>query len=95
MKIDRAPPAAVEPLNKRAEAPRRAEPATKVTTGEQARMRSLSDEVQDVSAREREQRLLDVKAAVSQGAYRPDPSRIADQILREAEMSVRLRSMLR
>lgn len=95
MKIENTKVAVVEPLAPRAEPARKAEAATKVTTGEQARMRSLAEEAQEVSARERQQRLTDVKAQVAQGSYRPDPSRIADQILHEAETAARLRSMLR
>lgn len=95
MKIDSAtPPAVVETLT-RAEAPRKAEPAARVTTNEQARMRSIAEEAHDASTRARTERLQDVKAQVARGSYQPDPSRIADQILREAEMSAKLRSMLR
>jgi negative regulator of flagellin synthesis FlgM len=38
-------------------------------------------------------KLRDIEAAVRQGTYRPDPQRIAQQILDDAELAARLQAM--
>ena len=43
---------------------------------------------------ERSQRLEKLEAQVRSGAYAPDPSRVAEQILSDAEVDARLRAML-
>lgn len=39
-------------------------------------------------------RLRNIEAAVQSGAYKPDPQRIAQQILDEAELSARMQALL-
>lgn len=39
-------------------------------------------------------RLRDIEAAVKSGTYRPDPQKIAQEILDEAELSAKLQSLL-
>ena len=41
----------------------------------------------------RAQRLRDIEAAVRDGSYRPDPERIAEQILADAELAARLQNL--
>ena len=40
-------------------------------------------------------RLKDIEALVRAGQYHPDPSRVADEILNEAEIEARLQSLLK
>ena len=40
-------------------------------------------------------RLKDIEALVRAGQYHPDPSRVADEILNDAEIEARLQSLLR
>ncbi|MEW5847929.1 MAG: flagellar biosynthesis anti-sigma factor FlgM [Myxococcota bacterium] len=42
----------------------------------------------------RSARLQEIRAAVERGTYKPDPGRIADQILEAAEINARLRTLL-
>jgi anti-sigma28 factor (negative regulator of flagellin synthesis) len=40
-------------------------------------------------------RLKDIEALVRAGQYHPDPSRVADEILNDAEIEARLQSLLK
>ena len=41
----------------------------------------------------RAERLRDIEAAVRDGTYQPDPQKIAEQILADAEISARLKNL--
>jgi anti-sigma28 factor (negative regulator of flagellin synthesis) len=43
----------------------------------------------------RSNRLNDLEARVRAGGYRPDPSRVADEILQDAEVDARLQALLK
>jgi anti-sigma28 factor (negative regulator of flagellin synthesis) len=69
-------------------------PADKVTT-DQAREVLRQIETARMSAGgARSARLRDIESAVRAGTYRPNPSRVAEEILSAAETDARLRAML-
>jgi negative regulator of flagellin synthesis FlgM len=87
-------------LNRQAEASRaqrQEQPDTedRVSTEESARIAATVAEVaQRVGVSGRAEMLQAIEAAVRQGTYRPDPGRIAQQILNEAEVAARLQALL-
>ena len=81
------------------EAPRdareRRERADRVSTAETEKVASaLADAAQGAGAA-RAARLRHIEAAVRQGVYRPDPQRIAQQILNEAEIAAKVQALLK
>jgi negative regulator of flagellin synthesis FlgM len=87
-------------LNRQAEASRtqRAEqPDTedRVSTEESARVAAaVAAATQRAAVGSRAEMLRAIEAAVRQGTYRPDPGRIAQKILDEAEVAARLQALL-
>jgi flagellar biosynthesis anti-sigma factor FlgM len=77
----------------RAPAARVAE-ADRVTTDASAELQAAMARARDEAAAARVARLAEIEAAVRKGTYRPDPTRIAEQILDDAELIARLHSML-
>lgn len=74
-----------------AKAPR---PVDRVSVEDQARIRAVAQEAQELMALERAERLSDLKAQISAGTYRPDADRIAHEILRDAELRAKLATIL-
>ena len=66
----------------------------KVSTNEQERVSTVTSEAQELASKERSVRLQELEAQVQAGTYKPDAGRIAEQILAEAELNARIRSML-
>jgi negative regulator of flagellin synthesis FlgM len=63
----------------------------RVTTEESARIAAAADRSGIGS---RAEMLQAIEASVRQGTYKPDPSRIAQRILDEAELAARLQALL-
>lgn len=66
----------------------------RVTTEASAELEAAVAKARDHAAGARAARLADIEAAVRKGTYRPDPNRIAQQILDDAELIARLHAML-
>lgn len=66
----------------------------KVSTNEQERVNTVTNEAQELASKERSVRLQELEAQVQSGSYKPDAGRIAEQILAEAELNARIRSLL-
>ena len=79
--------------------PGRASPAEpegttdRVSTSESARIEAAVADASRGAATARSQRLAAIEAAVRQGTYRPDPARIAQEILDDAELAARLQAL--
>jgi negative regulator of flagellin synthesis FlgM len=88
----------VEP-NRTAEpkrAPARTSSSTdKVTTEATASVEAAASAARGLAGNDRAVRLEAIKAAVRQGAFKPDPQRIADKILDDAELTAKLQALLR
>lgn len=65
-----------------------------VSTDESARLARAIAAASEAAGPRRTARLASIEAAVRQGTYRPDPQRIAEQILADAELAARLQSLL-
>jgi len=78
-----------------ADAPREArEKRERVSTAESERVSSAIAEASRGAGAARAARLRQIEAAVRQGVYRPDPQRIAQQILNEAEIAAKVQALL-
>ena len=66
----------------------------KISTNEQERVSTVTSEAQELASKERSVRLQELEAQVQSGSYKPDAGRIAEQILAEAELNARIRSLL-
>ena len=81
-------------------APQRVEGAARpadgdrVTTEASAELEAAVAKARDEAAGARAARLAEIEAAVRKGTYRPDPVRIAEQIVVDAELIARLHAML-
>lgn len=79
-----------------ADAPRDArEKRDRVTTADADKVASAIADAARTAGSARAARLAQIESLVRQGVYRPDPQRIAQQILDEAEISARLQAMLK
>ncbi|RMG11302.1 MAG: flagellar biosynthesis protein FlgM [Deltaproteobacteria bacterium] len=85
---------AVKPAHAAPEA-RRAAVRDRVSTDAAARLEAAVTEAQRQAGLDRAARLEALEAAVKSGVYRPDPQRIAQEILYSAELAARLRAMLK
>ncbi len=65
----------------------------RVSTTESAKIDAAIAEASRGAAAARTQRLAAIEAAVKQGTYRPDPQRIAQEILDDAELAARLQAL--
>lgn len=87
-------------VNRQAEASRAQKPEVRdtedrVTTEESARVAAaVAAATQNSGTSSRVEMLRTIEAAVRQGTYKPDPNRIAQKILSEAELAARLQAML-
>ncbi|WP_373049409.1 flagellar biosynthesis anti-sigma factor FlgM [Vulgatibacter sp.] len=80
-----------------AQGTRRAERAAetdRVTTEASAELEAAVARARDEAAGARAAQLAEIEAAVRKGTYRPDPARIAERILEDAELIARLHAML-
>jgi negative regulator of flagellin synthesis FlgM len=77
------------------EARDRRERSDRVSTSETGKVASAVAEAAQGAGVTRAARLRQIEAAVRQGVYRPDPQRIAQQILNEAEIAAKLQALLR
>jgi len=66
----------------------------KVTTEASAQLAQVVSAVQAQVGAGQSARLAQIEQAVRQGTYAPDPARIADQILQDAEVSAKLQALL-
>jgi len=67
----------------------------RVSTEQSARVASaVADVSMRAGAADRAEMLRAVEAAVRQGTYMPDPARIAERILEQAELAARLQALL-
>jgi negative regulator of flagellin synthesis FlgM len=70
-------------------------PPDKVSTDESAKLAEAIATVRSQSSASRAAQLQAIESAVRQGTFRPDPSRIAQKILQDAEISAALQAMLK
>jgi hypothetical protein len=70
-------------------------PVDRITTDEAVQFRTSVANGVSMAATERAMRLQSLSNAVSAGAYRPSVSRLADQILAQAELEARLAGLFR
>lgn len=68
--------------------------ADKVSADQAQQLQASLASIRASAGSDRNARLLQVAAAVRGGTYRPNPNRIADQILESAELEARIRAML-
>jgi negative regulator of flagellin synthesis FlgM len=66
----------------------------RVSTGESAKVEAAVAAAAHGASAARAARLVAIEAAVRQGTYRPDPHRIAQEILNDAEISARIQALL-
>jgi negative regulator of flagellin synthesis FlgM len=69
-------------------------PPDRVSTEESAKLASAIATVRSQSSAARAAQLQAIEAAVRQGTFRPDPSRIAQKILQDAEITAAMQAML-
>ncbi len=67
----------------------------KVSTEAKAELEVAAAAARQVAGQNRTIRLEAIEAAIRQGTFKPDPQRIADKILDDAELTAELQSMLR
>lgn len=86
--VERTPP------QPEASNPAKAPLTDKVSVGEERKVDELVRATRSKAGSIRASKLEQIEAAIRKGAYTPDASRIADQILQAAEIDARLRAML-
>ena len=69
-------------------------PPDTVSTAESAKLAAAMAAVRSQVSTARTAKLEAIEAAVRQGTFRPDPARIAQQILQDAELSAVLMALL-
>jgi negative regulator of flagellin synthesis FlgM len=77
------------------EAREKRERADRVSTEETAKVAAAIGEAMQGAGSARAERLRAIENAVRQGTYRPDPQRIAQQILNEAELAAKVQALLK
>ena len=70
-------------------------PKDKVTVGDGQKVDAAVSVARSSAGASRAARAQQLEAQVRAGGYRPDPSRVAEQILNDAEIDARLAAMLR
>jgi negative regulator of flagellin synthesis FlgM len=83
------------PEPKKAPAPATSAKSDKVSTGVKAQVEAAVEAAQKTLGNERTVRLEAIEAAVRQGAFKPDPQRIAQRILDDAELTAKLQALLK
>jgi anti-sigma28 factor (negative regulator of flagellin synthesis) len=69
-------------------------PKDRVTVSESRNVRPAVTSARASATSARPARLKELEAKVRAGDYHPDPSRVADEILSDAEVDARLRALL-
>ncbi|HET7754930.1 MAG TPA: flagellar biosynthesis protein FlgM [Anaeromyxobacteraceae bacterium] len=77
------------------EARGRRERTDRVSTAQTEKVASAIADASRGAGASRAARLQVIEAAVRQGVYRPDPQRIAQQILNEAEIAAKVQALLK
>ncbi len=77
----------------RTAAAERGETGERVSTDESARVAAAVADASVSAGTGRAAKLQAIEAAVRQGTYRPDPARIAQEILDDAELAARLQAL--
>ncbi|AKU92998.1 putative anti-sigma-28 factor, FlgM [Vulgatibacter incomptus] len=91
----------VRPRHEAATAPVTADPVLaprapdKVTTDTQRELQAAVEHAKSTSGETRTARLAEIEAQVRKGNYKPDPARIAQRILDEAELLAQIHAILR
>lgn len=79
----------------RAQRPEAPDTEDRVTTEESARVAAVvAEATRKAGAGSRAEMLQAIEASVRQGTYKPDPNRIAQRILDEAELAARLQALM-
>lgn len=86
-------PRAPEERGQRAEPGERA--GDRVSVAEAERLERVAQVLRESATQQRSARLAQIEAAVRNGTYRPDARRIAEELLRSAEVSARVQALLR
>jgi negative regulator of flagellin synthesis FlgM len=82
------PPEPVRALSKE-----RTATGERVSTADSEKIAQVVQQASQVASAGRAARLQAIENAVRQGTYRPDPARIAQQILDDAELAARLQTL--
>ncbi len=85
---------ATPPESSRAVPAERGSAGDRVSTDHSSRLASAVLTASQVASAGHAAQLAAIAAAVSQGMYRPDPQRIAQDILYDAELAARLQALL-
>lgn len=67
----------------------------KVSTEVKAQVAAAADASRQQVGNDRAVRLEEIKAAVEKGAFQPDPSRIAQRILDDAELTAKIQALMK
>ena len=67
----------------------------RVSTGDSEKIVHVIRQASQTASAGRAARLQSIETAVKQGTYRPDPARIAAQILDDAELAAQLQALFR
>jgi anti-sigma28 factor (negative regulator of flagellin synthesis) len=68
-------------------------PTDKVSVEQSRAAATVVDSARKHVEQSRPQRLKEIEAAVRSGSYRPDPGRVAEEILNAAEVDAKLRAL--
>lgn len=82
-------------LAARSEPARKSPERDRVSVDHGEEMRPMVAAARDAAGRDHAARLRALKEAVDNGTYQPDPQRIAERILTEAELAARVRASMR
>jgi len=67
----------------------------KVSNEVRAQVAAAANAARDLAGNDRTVRLEAIEAAVRQGAFRPDPNRIAQRILDDAELTAKIQALMK
>jgi negative regulator of flagellin synthesis FlgM len=83
------------PEPKKAEVRSSSRSSDKVSTEVRAQVESAASAARQAVGNDRSVRLEAIEAAIRQGAFKPDPSRIAQRILEDAELTAKIQALLK
>ena len=69
--------------------------ADKVSTEVKAQVEAAANAARQAVGNDRSVRLEAIEAAIRQGAFKPDPNRIAQAILDDAELTAKIQALMR
>ena len=69
--------------------------ADKVSTEAKAQVDAAANAAREAVGNDRSVRLDAIEAAIRQGAFKPDPNRIAQRILEDAELTAKIQALLK